>query len=44
MTRFPTFRDWFFYAVWFVRLKRILKNMYSTELLEQELESNSKYA
>ncbi|CDW78351.1 vacuolar protein sorting-associated protein 13a [Stylonychia lemnae] len=37
-------RDWFFYVVWFVRLKRILRNMYSTELLQQELEGNSKYS
>jgi len=38
------FRDWFFYVVWYVRLKKILKNLYSTELLQNELEGNSKYS
>ena len=37
-------RDWFFYVVWYVRLRKIMKNYYSTEVLQQELETNSKYA
>ena len=37
-------RDWFFYVVWYVRLKRILQNMYSSEMMQNELESNKKYA
>lgn len=37
-------RDWFFYVVWYVRLKKILKNLYSSGLLDHELESNQRYA
>jgi hypothetical protein len=36
-------RDWMFYVVWYVRLKKILKNLYSTDMLQQELDSNKKY-
>jgi hypothetical protein len=32
-------RDWFFYVVWYVRLKRILTHMYSTDVLEHELQN-----
>jgi hypothetical protein len=36
-------RDWFFYVVWYNRLKKLIQNMYDTELLQQELEGHSKY-
>lgn len=37
-------RDWFFYVVWYNRLKKLIQNLYDTELLQQELEGNSKYS
>lgn len=37
-------RDWFFYIVWYNRLKKLIQNMYDTELLQQELEGHSKYS
>lgn len=34
-------RDWFFYVVWYVRLKKLLLNYYCSEkLFEKELEEN----
>mmetsp|Transcript_10576 Transcript_10576/g.10647 ORF Transcript_10576/g.10647 Transcript_10576/m.10647 type:complete len:143 (-) Transcript_10576:3076-3504(-) len=38
-------RDWFFYVVWYVRLKKLLMNFYSESLIQQEIEQNrEKYA
>lgn len=31
-------RDWFFFVVWFVRLRKLLVNFYSEQLIEQEIE------
>jgi hypothetical protein len=31
-------RDWFFYVVWYIRLKKLLVNFYSEQLIEQEIE------
>ncbi len=33
-------RDWFFYVVWYVRLRKLLSNFYSEELMEKEIEQN----
>lgn len=33
-------RDWFFFVVWFVRLRKLLVNFYSEQLIEQEIEQN----
>jgi hypothetical protein len=37
-------RDWFFYVVWYIRLKKIVKELdCSTNLLEGELKRNPEY-
>lgn len=36
-------RDWFFFIVWYVRLKKLLKNIYNENLLEKELQTNPDY-
>lgn len=36
-------RDWFFYAVWYVRLRRLLKNLYSKSLLENKIQDDDIY-
>ena len=33
-------RDWFFYVVWYVRLRKLLFNFYSEEIMEKEIEQN----
>jgi hypothetical protein len=33
-------RDWFFYVVWYIRLRKLLVNFYSEQLIEQEIDSN----
>jgi hypothetical protein len=33
-------RDWFFYVVWYIRLKKLLVNFYSEKLIESEIEQN----
>ncbi|CDW82744.1 UNKNOWN [Stylonychia lemnae] len=33
-------RDWFFFAVWYIRLRNLLVNFYSEQLIEKELEQN----
>lgn len=33
-------RDWFFFVVWYIRLRNLLTNYYSEQLIEQEIENN----
>jgi len=33
-------RDWFFFVVWYVRLRKLLFNFYSEQLIEHEIEAN----
>eukprot|EP00347_Sterkiella_histriomuscorum_P022380 403330690 len=33
-------RDWFFFVVWYIRLRNLLNNYYSEQLIEQEIENN----
>ena len=35
-------RDWFYYVVWYVRLRRLLRNFYSEQLLRSRLEIDQK--
>jgi hypothetical protein len=36
-------RDWFFFVVWYIRLKKILKGVYQKETLNNFLIFNSRY-
>jgi hypothetical protein len=36
-------RDWFFYVIWYQRLRKVFSHMYHSDLLEYELEKNEKY-
>lgn len=36
-------RDWFFFVVWYIRLKKILKGVYQKETLNNFLMFNSRY-
>ena len=36
-------RDWFYFIIWYVRLKKLLRNIYSENLLEKELKTNPDY-
>jgi hypothetical protein len=33
-------RDWFFFVVWYVRLRKLLVNFYSEQVIESEIENN----
>lgn len=36
-------RDWFFFVVWYIRLRKILKGVYSRETMESFLLFNPRY-
>ena len=35
-------RDWFYYVVWYVRLRKLMRNFYSEQLLKSKLEIDKK--
>ena len=35
-------RDWFYYVVWYVRLRKLVRNFYSEQLLKSKLEIDKK--
>ena len=37
-------RDWFFFVVWYIRLKKILKGMYQKDVMNKYLFFDPKYA
>jgi hypothetical protein len=35
-------RDWFFFVIWYIRLKKLMRNFYDEKLLDNEVKTNSK--
>ena len=35
-------RDWFYYVIWYVRLRKLVRNFYSEQILKQRLEIDKK--